>query len=323
MTESQSKSIAMIVLSRSSTSTNLSKEQHTLALEYLAIHLAIRDRQALINVLCYHQPDLLTSSVQDMVDVYDPIIRALHNAVDLSGGTADLQSFLHDLVEMSRFSAKSDKQAPKVEDFAKLLKKHQGSSHRFIHQALKNGKELTQWYRGYAKHAAAQYRQKSGDIPVTKIGVAAAGDLTPALEDLVSKLAEEDVKTVAKELDAHGEYLRELSKASENRMKAVIKNMAAERSDMTYGPGIFLAKWQALMDATSITPATAEGPIRHGASDSVKEATRVDVDGTRKGTSAPLDEKEASDSTPPDVTRTLRLLQSGFKELLVQIAKDS
>ena len=315
----------MIILSKSSASTNLSEQQHELALDYLAIQLSIRDRQELINVLCNHQPDILTSSVQDMVDVYDPIIRALHSAVDLSGGTADLQAFLHDLVAMSRLSAKSiDKQPPKVEDFVRLLKRHQGSSHRFIHQALKNGKELTDWYREYAKHAAAQYRQKTDKAPApSEDGLAAAGDLTPDLEALVSNLSELDKEAVIKELDAHAKYLQALARASEARMKTVVQNTAEGKSEIAYGPGIFLAKWQSLMDATPITPATAEGPVRHGGSDSVKEATRVDVDGSKKGTAAPLEGSKAADPKPPGVSATIRLLQPGFRELLVKIAEES
>lgn len=315
----------MIILTRSSVSTNLSEQQHPLALNYLAIHLAIRDRQELINILCNHQPDILTSSVQDMVDVYDPIIRALHSAVDLSGGIADLQGFLHDLVGMSRLSTKNnDKQAPKVEDFVKLLKKHQGSSHRFIHQALKNGKELTQWYHAYVKHAAVQYRQNTENAPAPlEHVVAAAGDLTPELQDMMSKLPEEDKETVVGELDAHAEYLKALTQASKESMKIVVKNIAEGKSEVSHGPGIFLAKWQSLMDATLITPATPEGPVRTGGSDSVKEATRVDVDGSKKGARSLIDTKEAANLKPPGVNATIRLLQPSFRDLLVRIAKES
>ena len=315
----------MVVLSKSEVSKDLSEQKHKLALDYLAIEFAIRDRQELIDVLCHHQPDLLTSSVQDMVNVYEPIIRALHSAVDLSSGTADLQAFLHDLVDMSRLSSKSsDKQPPKVEDFVQLLQKHQGSSHRFIHQTLKNGKDLSEWYHAYAKHAAAQYRQKSDDVPLTGTDhIAAAGDLTPQLQDLVSKLTTEDREAVAAELDAHADYLKALAQASEERMKTVVQNCAAGKSETSYGPGVFLAKWQALMDATPVTPATAEGPIRHGGSDSVKDATRVDVDGSKKGTTIPLRHKTDSDPTAPKVDATIRLLQPGFRELLIEIARES
>ena len=290
-------------------------------MDYLAIQLAIRDREQLINVLCHHQPDLLTSAVEDLVKVYDPIIRALHNAVDLSAGTGDLQNFLHDLVEMSRVNAKAaNKAPPSVEDFVRLLKKHQGSSHRFIHQALKNGKELSEWYLKYAKHAAAQYRQEGKDAPPpTPDGIAGAGDLTTSLNSLISSLPDQDRSTVISELDAHAAYLHSLNQGSQKRMLTVLEKTRDGGSETSYGPGIFLAKWQALINATAITPATATGEVRHGGSHSVHEATRVDVDGSRKGNALPSEKN--TDPEPPHVSSTLRLLLPGFQKLLVSLAE--
>lgn len=322
--ESQSKSIVVIILSKSSVSATLTDTQHELALEYLALHLSIRDRQELINVLCHHQPDLLTSSVQDLVDVYDPILRALHNSVDLSGGTSDLQAFLHDLLEVSKLSSKAKDAKPlTVEDFVRLLKKHQGSSHRFLHQAVKNGKELREWYCGYAKHAAAQYQQKT-DNPstLTEDGVAGAGDLTPDLQDIASKLSTKDRQKVIKELDSHAKYLSSLSQASEKRMKTVVRNAAEEKSETLHGPGMFLEKWQALMDDTAITPATAEGPVRHGSSESVQEATKVDVDGSKKGGDVSLADEKAEAFKRPDVDHTVKVLGPSFREILIRIANE-
>ena len=313
----------MVILGKSSCSKDMSEQQYKISLDYLALQLAIRDREEIVKVLCHHQPDLLTASVEDLVKVYEPIIRALHNAIDLSAGMSDLQSFLHDLVEMSQLTGKStEKQAISVEDYVRLLKKHQGSSHRFVHQALKNGKELSEWYLGYAKHAAEQYRQKSNDVhPLTdspEDGDAGAGDLTNQLSDLCSALSDKDRSTVYGELDEHAKYLRSLNRESQRRLKMVLRNSGTEKSEISYGPGTFLAKWQAYINATAITPATAEGEVRHGGSDSVQEATRVDVDGSKKGTSLPL--RENTDPLPPDASNTLRLLRPGFRELLVSLS---
>ncbi|KAL8792218.1 MAG: hypothetical protein Q9195_005174 [Heterodermia aff. obscurata] len=305
---------------------DMSEQQYKISLEYLALQLAIRDREEIVKVLCHHQPDLLTSSVEDLVKVYEPIIRALHNAIDLSAGMSDLHSFLHDLVEMSQLTGKnSEKQAISVEDYVRLLRKHQGSSHRFIHQALKNGKELHEWYLGYAKHAAARYRQRNNDVQplndTPEDGDAAAGDLSKQLSDLCSALSDQDRTTVYSELDEHAEYLHSLNQESHRRLKMVVQNSGTEKSEISYGPGTFLAKWQAYINATSITPATAEGEVRHGGSDSVQEATSVDVDGSKKGTSLPL--RENTDPLPPNVGNTLRLLRPGFRELLVSLSAQA
>ena len=262
--------------------------------------------------------------MQDLVDVYDPIIRALHNSVDLSGGTTDLQAFLHDLLEVSKLSSKTkDAKPPTVEDFVRLLKKHQGSSHRFLHQAVKNGKELRDWYCDYAKHAAAQYRQKTDHSPTpTKGGVAGAGDLAPDLQDIASKPSREDRQKIIQELDAHAKYLSSLSQASKKRMKTVVRNAAEGKSETLHGPGMFLEKWQALMDDTAITPATAEGPVRHGSSESVQEATKVDVDGSKKGGDVSLAEEKREALKRPDVEHTVKVLGPSFRELLVRIANE-
>ena len=304
----------------------MSEQQYKMSLDYLALQLAIRDREEIVKVLCHHQPDLLTSSVEDLVKVYEPIIRALHNAIDLSAGMNDLQSFLHDLVEMSQLTGKNtEKQAISVEDYVRLLKKHQGSSHRFVHQALKNGKELSQWYLGYAKHAAEQSRQKNNNVESLNDspgdGSAGAGDLSKQLSDLCTALSDQDQSTVYSELDEHAKYLQSLNQESHRRLKMALQNSGTEKSEISYGPGTFLAKWQAYVNATAITPATAEGEVRHGGSDSVQEATRVDVDGSKKGTAHPL--RENTDPLPPDVSNTLRLLRPGFRELLVSLSDKS
>ena len=79
---------------------------------------------------------------------------------------------------------------------------------------------------------------------------------------------------------------------------------------------MYLARWQALLDATEITPADLKGKVRTGASPDVKDAARVDVDGKKKGDDEA--EKKVDEDLPnaPDVTKTVRLLSDKFWELL-------
>ena len=313
------KSIVNAILSQSTNPESLSEKQHKLALDYLAIQLAIRDREQLINVLCNHQPDLLTSSIRTMVGAYEPIIRALHQAYDLSGGISDLEAFMTDFINISKVETQNGQcKAPSVEDYVNLLHKHQGSSHRFIHQVLKNGKELSQWYHEYADHAAKQYRQeitqKSADEEHP--GNAAAGDFSPRLQSLISALSEEDKSRVLQEVDKHTTYLSSLTETSNTRMKTVVRHISEDKSETAVGPGMYLSRWQTLMDETPITPATPEGLVRHGKDDSVKDATRVDTDGAKKGTAEAIAEVEDPQLTPPDVSSTVRLLVPGFRDAL-------
>ena len=316
--ENQPESIVNAILTSSSKASSPSEYQHKLALEYLAIQLAIRDREELIDGLCHHSPDLLTSSIRTVLPAYDPIIRGLHQAYDLSGGVSDFENFLNDLISVSTVKAKSGvSKPPSVEDFCRLLQKHQGSSHRFIHQVFKNNKDLSQKYYDYAVHAARQYRQETERaIDDESTGTAAAGDFTPHLETLVSDLSETERAKVLEEVNNHAEYLFALTHSSIQSMKTVINHIAEGESDIQRGPGMYLSRWQSLMDETLITPATPSGPVRSGKSESVRDATTVDIDGKSKGDAANLEKVASTEATPPDASNTVRLLVPGFQHVL-------
>ena len=68
-------SIVSTILSLSSASPDLSEKQHKLALEFLSLSLAVRDRNKIIDVLCHNSPDHLTQAVREGVSAYEPMIR--------------------------------------------------------------------------------------------------------------------------------------------------------------------------------------------------------------------------------------------------------
>ena len=316
--ESQPESIVKAILTTSSNATSPTENQHNLALEYLAIQLAIRDREKLIDDLCHHSPDLLTSSIRTVIPAYDPIIRGLHQSYDLSAGVSDLENFLNDLISVSTVKSTGGmSNSPSVEDFCRLLQKHQGSSHRFIHQVLKNNKDLSQKYHDYAAHAARQYRQKTERaIDDASTGTAAAGDFTPHLDLLVANLAEADKAKILEEINNHADYILNLTHSSTQKMKIVINHLAEGESDIQRGPGMYLSRWQSLMDETPITPAEPSGPVRSGKSESVRDATTVDIDGQSKGDADHLEKVDISEAAPPDASNTVRLLLPGFEDVL-------
>lgn len=321
--ESQPESIVNTIFTSSPNVASPSEYQHKLALEYLAIQLAIRDREELIDGLCRHSPDLLTSSIRTVIPAYDPIIRGLHQAYDLSGGVSDLETFLNDLINVSTVKTKSgEAKPPSVEDFCRLLQRHQGSSHRFIHQVLMNNKDLAQQYYNYAVHAAKQYGQETErGIDDESCGTAAAGDFTPHLETLFSSLSEADRAKALGEIDKHAEYLFTLTHSSAQCMKTVIHHLAEGESGTQRGPGMYLSRWQSLMDETPITPAVPNGPLRSGKSDSVRDAATVDTDGKRKGDVANLEKVGDSEAAPPDTSYTVRLLVLAFQDVLRGVVK--
>lgn len=264
--EKETKSIAKAIFDRSNVTASLSDRQHEQAMDYLSIQLSIRDREQLLAVLCNMQPDLVTQSIRDGISAYDPVIRSLHQAVDLSGTLSDVESFLTDFVKVSkgpsrpvsRSSADSRNSAtpkhaqPTVEEFIHLLRKHQGSSHRFLHQVAKNSEELTNKYREYAESAVSQFRldsvekEDSSDPSGMHSG---AGAMTPLLQKLFSELPADAQKQILNELDEHSAYLMALHSSSRDRLRSVL----AEDGTPS-GPGIYLAKWQHMMGQSLVQP---------------------------------------------------------------------
>ncbi|KAI4120883.1 MAG: hypothetical protein LQ341_007488, partial [Variospora aurantia] len=277
-------SIAEAILAGETAENRLNNSCHKLALDYLSIQLAIRDREKLVEVLCHQQPDLLTTSIRELVKVYEPIIRALHNAIDLASGVADAQAFIDDLINLSLLDKTKGSDIPTVQDFVHLLQKHQGSSHVFIHQALKNGKELSEWYHDYTRKAVGQYKQNS-KIELSRVHVAAAGDCTAMLEKLMAAISGDERHIVIDELDRYAAFLESLAGKSTHQMQHIIRaSLASDNNKDTKtdgNPGMFLYKWQHHMDQTTVTPGPEGGPPRTGGTDSVKDATAVDVDGSK------------------------------------------
>ena len=311
----QKMSVVAVIMAMSSHSVELSEAQHTKALEYLALSLSIRDRQEIIRVLCQRNPDHLTIAVRKGVDAYTPMIRHVHQAVNLSDTVWDFERFLTDMLKMSKPSGTKGQGKPaSVEDFVDLLHRHQQSSHKFLHQVAKNGKEVTGWWREYVHMAAAQFRRDESLSSSTK---SAPGGAEKAMAEAFAQIpSEDDREAVLAEISVYGKYLDDLHAASATRIAAIIKRTRT----MPFGPGAYLARWQHLMDTTVITPSKAKGEVRYGGSKSVKEeARKVGVEGSEGGFVADAKaEKAVGETTPsaPDMETTLRLLGPRFREVL-------
>ncbi|KAG9885350.1 hypothetical protein KCU94_g17710, partial [Aureobasidium melanogenum] len=144
---------------------------------------------------------------------------------------------------------------------------------------------------------------------------------SPSIFDSLSTafdgLKPDEQDKVRKEVDASAKYLDELYASSAARIRDVISN----KSSTPYGPGAYLARWQELLDSTLVTPETAKGPVRKGASASVKQEARRDVDGQIKESGVELKQadKIVGDKTPEasSAETTLKLLGPKFREFLL------
>ncbi|KAJ8114228.1 hypothetical protein OPT61_g3844 [Boeremia exigua] len=263
----------------------LKDRQHDIAMEYYSTYLSIRDREEITKVTCKSNPDVLTSAVRDCVSAMDPVIRAIHNAVDLSSTVTDAENFITDLIKASKPKKKSGRKsretskereasasnadttpasvtdtdngdAPTVEDFVALCRKHAPSLHKFLHQVTKNAPDLAQDYLVYAKKMFGEFK---ADAQNREGG---AGNMTAPLHALFETLPQSKQEELKKLLDEHAAHLSELKATSQSRLESIMYN--GETKGSTHGPGMYLSRWNALLDSTLITPATVSGPVRRG-----------------------------------------------------------
>jgi hypothetical protein len=249
--------------------------------------------------------------VRVAVSAYESVIRNVHNAVDLSDTVSDFETFLGDMLKISKIQDETS--IPTVGDFVALLKKHQYSCHKFLHQVCKNGKELTGWYLGWAKQAASQFRR---DTALSDAKLRDAGDLTEPLNDLFSKLSREQQDRILPILDQQIKYIDGMHTSSKSRLEAVLKSPPSknpaiarilasssssrsssrasspapgEKSAQTPkipssgpssnpGPGAYLARWQDLLDNTPITPLSPTSKVEKASSKEVAKGSAKDVD---------------------------------------------
>jgi hypothetical protein len=358
MSQQTSKSIVTVILEDEKLSDQLTDEHHKQALEYLSIQLSIHDRKKIIDVLGHSRPDHLTKSIKELVAAYEPVIRNVHSAVDLSGTVGDFQNFLGDLIKIGRIHAGKDGKStvPTVGDFVQLLKKHQGSCHKFINQLCKNGKEVTKWYLDWCHAAAAQFRRK-GEVKKHE----GAGDLTKPLNGLFAAIPEQRRSSMILLLNQQSDYIAEMHAASRQRLDTVLKTPPSnnpsisrifsnhfsrpnsrssspapgddrgDKSDSVPtvksdpGPGAYLGRWQDLLDSTLITPLTSEGPVRRAGDEAVVENSMVDVDGSKLVEFVAPGQKKVSlgkKASKPDVSIILDELLPPFRKLLAEKSCD-
>ena len=296
---SESKSIVAVILETSdpphkTDAESLNKHQHSVAMEYYSTYLSIRDREELTKVFCKSNPDVLTSAVRDAVAAMDPVIRAIHNAVDLSGTVTDAEAFITDLIKVSKPKKKSGNKSretsrsrpsspapasvldqdasevPTVEDYVQLLRKHAPSMHRFLHQVTKNAPELADDYLVYAKRIFAEFKVDDNAKAAEEKGEGGAGNMTAPLHSLFSTLSKEKQDELKKLLDRHEKHLSTLRNTSQSRLESIMSSLSTATTSSkasqgtTHGPGMYLSRWNSLLDSTLISPATVHGPVRKG-----------------------------------------------------------
>ncbi|KAK0744310.1 PX-associated-domain-containing protein [Apiosordaria backusii] len=377
----------------------LTEEQHAQYLEYLSTLLMIRDREEIPNVLCRQQPDLFTRAVKDLVASFEPMIRVLHEHVDLREHVTAVEGFITDFINVGKAksskngngflsgwtngSLKSDPETrtPSVEDYVTLLRRNRQLLYNFLHQVASQCPDLTEDFRVWCNATIKVFRQprrpspendqpsNPTEAPRSKKRPGGAGAVSSNLQHLFSSLSPTTRDAILPAVNAHASYLSSLENISNKRMQHILDNMPSTdappspprptssnnsgwstplswgRSGGTEsrkssppptvnsvsvnkqsfaGPGMFLSRWQQLLDDTVIGPATLGGKLRSGRD--VKGDLAMGKTGATKEVGLGLAKlvRIAEDEAPraPDVKVVIEALGGEFRGLVGDILKE-
>lgn len=225
---------------------------------------------------------------------------------------------------------------PSVADFAALLRRHKHVTYRWCHELCSRCPEIREQYVAYAKSLASEFRHSRPNNSTSTVAtpsVAGAGAMGESLIELFSSLPSDKQVAVSSALGEHARYLASLRGWSRARMQAVLdeqKNVnrnGTGDSDKQQqlltaapGPGIYLAKWQALLCETAVTPAGGGGGLRFGR-DIVGRSTKSYGGKTGPASPAAGEAQEAVSSVPdtaPQIEVVVDALAGQWRDLLLR-----
>lgn len=357
----QEKSIVAVIFDANNPNltASLSEPQHTQCLEWLSASLSARDRDEIANVLCRSNPDYVTAAVRAMVATYEPMIRNIHESIDLREHITAVEVFMADFIETSKpkkvksgwkfKTAKAkvgDTRPPSVEDYVALIQRNKQLVFNYLHQFAKNCTDLREQFRGWVHVGIKEFRQRQESNQRSEQDK--ADTLGDKLQRMYSQLPDDSQSDVLARLNAHASYLSKLDELSETRMQCVMDQLARQdvgadkaapsksgnsstKSSATSspristggpnmsGPGVYLMRWDALLDKTTITPATPHGPVRTGKNVKGRKAWGKTIsESVKGGWDAGAIAREEEDAVPdaPNVDIVMDMLGDQFRALV-------
>lgn len=230
--------------------------QHTQCLEYYSALLSVRDRDCITGAICRQPPDMFTQAIRDVVTAYEPMIRTVHSRVDLKEHFDGFQLFLEEFIQASKpkkAHGSAEEQMTSVEDYVNLLMKHRRLLFKWIHTLASCCPEVWENLRVWGNDMIVRFRKPSDS----------SLDIHSILNKLYTTLEPSSQPQVLEAINSHATYLDTLNTISHARMQYLVTT-AGSAGETTGGPGVYLDRWQALLEETSITPSTQKGPVRSG-----------------------------------------------------------
>lgn len=332
--ENQESIVSTILKSKDPRSTtSFTAQQHALLLEYYSAQLSAQDRDKIVQVMCRNSPDYVTTLVREVMAAFDPIIRDLHNNVDLRKYVVNSQKIIDDILEVNKPKRDKNKKLipPSIEDYVFLLRRHRSWWFEYLHEFAKGCPEVRDRFRDWLKNnVLASFRQPE-NAKNTAETMAGAGSMSEPLRARFSQLDHNTQQKVVAALDKYGTYTDALDAQSSTRLQSIVeglkeqpeKNKDAPKLGSMKGPGVYHARWQWLLDETLITPAKPSGPVRHG-----KDVKDVKARG-KTGALASKDTWDLSSipqlqaegpPEPPDVSIVYEALGVQFRDIVAGIS---
>ncbi|ODA81250.1 hypothetical protein RJ55_04214 [Drechmeria coniospora] len=296
----------------------LSEDQHTQCLAYVSALLSVRDRESITSVLCRQLPDLFTRIIKDAFAAYDPIIRSVHACVDLKEQLDAIQTFIDDFVKASKPKLADDgeERMAGVDEYVELLRRNKGLVYRWVNVLAAGCADVWEELRLWAKESAMTLRQGAGKN-------SGPANMAGRLNDLFCELDPAVRPRVLEAIDAHAVHLAALNDLSLTRLQSLLTPAASEERRQTAGPGVYLSRWQSLLNETPITPATLATPATVRRGKEVKHTTTVGKTGVGGEMLMQIVSGEDWGPEGPDVAVVFDALGDGFRDLVREMAKQA
>ncbi|QPC77069.1 hypothetical protein HYE68_007821 [Fusarium pseudograminearum] len=305
--------------------TQLDDQKHAQCLEYYSALLSVRDREGITTAFCRQPPDLFTATIKDLFAAYEPMIRTVHSQIDLREHMESAQLFIDEFIKTSKPNESGS--LPTVDDYVGLFMRNRELMYRWVHAFAKSCPDVWKEMKNWTQDAVLKFRQERNPVSVAKgedsgktsNGTANMSVMDEKLNKLFQSIPKKSQKDVLNALDNHAAYLAQVEALSLCRLQRLIDSDDSEPGNMS-GPGMYLSRWQSLLEATPITPATPKGPVRHGKD--VKNAItmgKIGVEGTEEGREQTLKAaKEEAEEGPeaPNVDVVVGAMADGFRKIL-------
>ncbi|KEY69022.1 hypothetical protein S7711_03323 [Stachybotrys chartarum IBT 7711] len=316
---SQSIVATIIEVSNPSLMATLDETTHAQCLEYYSALLSVRDREAITSAFCKQTPDLLTNLVRDSIGAYDPIIRSMHANMDLRELVQDGHTFMGDVINTSKPKKASnggEPTMPSVQDYVVMLHRNKHALFKLLHGVAANCPEVRAEMDRWVKDVFVRFREDYNPKLTWQRGGEAKG-MHQRIDELFASLPPQTQQPVLESIDAHLRYLGTLRGISHHRFQTLLDAKLSDSSDAVAGPGIYLARWQSLLDETKISPNVPHGPVQHGRD--VKHKVVMGKAGIVD--TGNLDRRALNDGMPqaPDVSAVIREMGPGFLRIAQEL----